>query len=199
MIHRMETNSFSSIEETRWAQALFQSVLGNHQKTSEIRLERKYMPAPGDILLFYHPRGLSRFITLLTRSPFYHVAIYAGSHEVIEAIPSGVVRRDINPQGRVRHHLVIAAPKGKGPATLAWAETKIGDGYDSKNLAGLVLDRVFAHLHVNFVIGDRYTCGEFVASAFEAVDVRLFSDIDAADVLPADFARLLPDGIPKHL
>lgn len=150
------------------------------------------MPDPGDILLFYDPKGISRFITLFTRSPFYHVAVYAGSDEVIEAIPSGVVRRNINPEGRVRRHVVIPAPNGKGPTALAWAQSKIGDGYDPKNLAGLLFDRVLAHLRVNVVMGDRYTCGELVACAFEEAREPLFPDIDAADAMPKDFARLLP-------
>jgi hypothetical protein len=59
-------------------------------------------------------------------------------------------------------------------------------------MLGLILDRMLAHVHVNYVAGDGYTCGEFVALAFERAGVRLFPDIDAADVLPADFARFLP-------
>jgi uncharacterized protein YycO len=150
------------------------------------------MISPGDILLFYRPRGLAQVISLATRSPFYHVAIGVGDETVIEAIPSGVACRNVNPDGRKRFFKTIAPPEGSRAAALAWAQTQIGNGYDSRDLVGLVLDRMLAHVHVNYVAGDGYTCGEFVALAFERAGARLFPDIDAADVVPADFARFLP-------
>jgi len=150
------------------------------------------MIVPGDIVLFYRPRGLSQFISLVTRSPFYHVAIAAGDDTVIEAVPSGVRCRNVNPDGHKRSYVTIPSPDGACDAALAWAKTQIGDGYDSRDLVGLVLDRMLAHAHVNYVAGDRYTCGEFVALAFERAGARLFPDLDSADVVPADFARFLP-------
>ena len=51
---------------------------------------------PGDIILFYGPHNvLSEFISLLTRSKFYHVAIVADHNYIIEAAPKGVVRTSI--------------------------------------------------------------------------------------------------------
>jgi uncharacterized protein YycO len=150
------------------------------------------MISPGDILLFYRPQGLTKLIAVATRSPYYHVAIGVGDDTVIEAIPSGVACRDVNPVGRKRCFVTIAPPEGTRAAAVAWAQTQIGAGYDSRNMLGLVLDLMLAHVHVNYVAGDGYTCGEFVALAFERAGVRLFPDIDAADVLPADFARFLP-------
>jgi uncharacterized protein YycO len=150
------------------------------------------MIAPGDIILFYNPKGLTKVISLMSRSPFYHVAVGAGDSKVVEAIPGGVLCRDVNPDGRKRWFVTIPAPAGTGPRALAWAQTQIGSGYDSTNLMGLVLDRVLTHLHVNYVVGDRYSCGEFVATAFEKAGARLFPDIDSADVMPADFARFVP-------
>ena len=150
------------------------------------------MISPGDVLLFYKPRGLTKLISVVTRSPFYHVAVAAGGTKVVEAIPSGVVCRDVHPGGRKRRYVTIPRPGGTGPAALAWAQTHIGDGYDPRDFVGLLLDRVLSHVHFNVVEGDRYTCGEFVACAFEHAGVRLFPDIDSADVVPADFARFLP-------
>lgn len=157
------------------------------------------MILPGDIVLFYNARGLSKTISLFTHSPFYHVAVSAGDTKVIEAIPSGVVCRDLNPNGRKRSFTAIPAPGGAGAAAIAWARTQIGNGYDSRDLAALMLDRVFAHLHLNVSSGDRYTCGEFVACAFQRAGITVFPDIDMADVVPADFARLLPSGEPAAL
>src|SRR5205807_36613 len=39
-------------------------------------------PRPGDVLLFHRATGLNRVITWFTRSPYYHVAIYAGDSHV---------------------------------------------------------------------------------------------------------------------
>ena len=150
------------------------------------------MISPGDILLFYRPQGLTKLISVATRSPYYHVAIGVGDDTVIEAVPSGVACRNVNPDGRKRYFVTIAPPQESRARALAWAQTQIGDGYDSRDMFGLVLDRLLAHVHVNYVAGDGYTCGEFVALAFERAGVRLFPDIDAEDVLPADFARFLP-------
>lgn len=156
------------------------------------------MIAAGDILLFHRPRGLSQIIPLVTRSPFYHVAIGVGDDTVIEAVPSGVRCRNVNPGGRKRHFVTIAPPDGSRAAAVAWAQTQIGNGYDSRDFAGLILDRMLTHLHVNYVAGDGYTCGEFVALAFERAGARLFPDIDAADVVPADFERFLPSDARKR-
>lgn len=154
--------------------------------------------APGDIFLFHHPRGKSKLIAWLTKSPFYHVAIGVNPNEVIEAMPSGVVRTNLDKRPK-DEFVVIPAPKGGGQAALEWAQSKIGDGYDARDLIGLGLDRVFTHLHINYVRGDRFTCGEFVATAFQNAGARLFPDIGPEDVLPADFARLLPENVAADL
>jgi hypothetical protein len=46
-------------------------------------------------------------------------------------------------------------------------------------------------LHVNKTVGDRYTCGEFVALAYRQAGRDLIPGIEPEDVEPADFARLL--------
>ncbi len=153
---------------------------------------------PGRIVVFYGARGLTRAISLATHSPFYHVAIAAGGSKVIEAIPSGVTCRDVHP-GRPRRFLTLPAPDATGPTALAWARTQIGDGYDSRDFLGLVLDRLMPEAHVNVASGDRFTCGEFVAAAFRRAGSILFPDMDDADVVPADFARFIPASIAAEI
>ena len=149
--------------------------------------------SPGDIVIFYGPHNpLSAAISLLTRSTFYHVAIVAEHNDVIEATPKGVMRTSMDSK---RNHKFVAIPapsESAGRAALKWAEAQVGDGYDPADLLAIVLDRMFRHLHINLVHGDRYTCGEFVATAFDKAGLRLFPDIDCEAVVPADFARLLP-------
>lgn len=156
-------------------------------------------PRPGDILIFYNARGLSRFITLLCRSPFYHVALSAGGDEVVEARPNGVARRHLSTPPVRSDYAVVPAPNDAGGAALRWAMSKIGDGYDPLDLAVIALDRVFAHVRINYVVGDRFTCGEFVATAFEKAAAPLFTDIDPTDVEPADFARFLQPDVRRAI
>ncbi len=154
-------------------------------------------PQPGDILLFHHARGENLIITAFTRSPFYHVAIYAGDGQVIEARPGGVQKNDL--RGREGIYIVLPAPEGKGKAALAWAQSQIGAGYDNMDILIIILEHIFRQLHLNYTPNDRYTCGEFVATAFDQAGIRLFPDRDLGDVVPGDFGRLLPADIRQEL
>ena len=147
-------------------------------------------PKPGDILLFYDARGIDRLITGFTGSPFYHVALYAGSQATVEATTPGVMLRDL--RDRKEPYIVIPAPAGKGKAALEWAKTQIGDSYDNLDIAIIVLDRLCRFVHFNYTPGGRYSCGEFVAMAFDQAGIRLFEDRDLNDVVPGDFARFAP-------
>jgi uncharacterized protein YycO len=148
-------------------------------------------PRPGDILLFSRPhRSRDFLIQWFTRSPFYHSAIYAGDDSVIESRPQGVIRNGL--QGREGGYRVIPAPGGKGAEALVWAETQLGAGYDRFDMLVIVLEHVFTHWHLNYVPHGKYTCGEFVATVYQSVGVTLAPGRDLDDVVPADFAHLLP-------
>jgi uncharacterized protein YycO len=150
-------------------------------------------PSPGDILLFRDPRGPGALVSFVTRSPYYHVAIAASDGQLIEAMPNGVqLTRLDSKEGETI--IVIPAPS-KSAALVAyeWAKSKIGDGYDPTAVLAIALERTFRNLHLNYTIGDRFTCGEFVATAFHEAGHSLFPDLDLEDVVPADFERLLPE------
>lgn len=156
------------------------------------------MPRPGDVLLFAHASGWNRVITLLTRSPYYHVALYAGDFHVIEARPQGVVARDLRGPEGTHFCASLPDPAGKGLEALAWAKGQIGGKYDRWDVLVIVLEHVFTRLHLNYAPPGRFSCGEFIAQAFEEAGARLFPDRDAADVVPGDFGRLLPPGAQPH-
>ncbi len=154
-------------------------------------------PNPGDILLFHNARGANNLIGWLTGSPFYHVGIYAGDEMVVEARTEGVVHDTL--RDRERDYVALPAPNGSGAAALAWAKTQIGDAYDNLDLGVIALEKVFKTLRLNYTRPGHYTCGEFVARAFETAGQRLFPDCDTAAVVPGDFGRLLPqDALPPH-
>lgn len=147
-------------------------------------------PEPGDILLFHNAKGMNRIITGFTGSPFYHAALYAGDGEVLEATTPGVVRRDL--RGRQHDFVVAPAPEGRGKEALAWAETQIGDAYDTMDIAVIVVDRLCRWIHFNYTPNNKYSCGEFVATAFDKAGVRLVPNRDLGDVVPGDLACYVP-------
>ncbi len=146
---------------------------------------------PGDILLFYNARGINRLISLLTHSPYYHVGLSAGGTNIIEARPMGVELNALGQRRGGNAFVRIPAPDAAGAAAAAWARTQVGDGYDRAGAVEMVFDRMFVHFHINKVTGDRYTCGELVAVAYQHAGHLLFPDIEAQDVEPADYARFI--------
>ena len=144
---------------------------------------------PGDILLFARARrGRDYLIKLFTGSRFYHAALYAGDNQVIEAKPKGVACNSL--EGRDADFVVVPAPEGKGDAALAWAKTQIGAGYDRVDMLVVLLEHLFVRFHLNVVPYGKYSCAEFVATAFDHAGLRLFPDRDLDDVEPKDFAQL---------
>ena len=148
-------------------------------------------PQPGDILLFHNARGMNKLITGFTRSPFYHVGLYAGEGKAVEARTPGVIRDDL--RDRKNDFVTVPAPEGKGKAALRWAEAQIGDAYDDLDIAVIILDRLCRFLRFNYTPRDKFTCGEFVATAFDKADAPLFPERDLGSIVPADFAPLAPD------
>lgn len=147
-------------------------------------------PKPGDILLFHNAKGLNKLITGFTGSPFYHAGLYAGDGHTVEARTPGVVRQDL--RGRENDYVVAPAPEGKGKAALAWAETQVGDAYDELDIAVIILDRLCRFIHFNYTPRNKFSCGEFVAVAFDKAGAHLFPKRDLGDVVPGDFARFVP-------
>lgn len=148
-------------------------------------------PRPGDIVVFARAhRSFDYLIKIFTLSRYYHAAIYDGEGHVIEARPGGVARNSL--QGREGAYAIVPAPEGHGEAAIGWARTQIGAGYDRLNMLVVVLEHIFVRLHLNYTPAGKYSCAEFVATAFDHAGVRLFTDRDLNDIEPKDFIRLLP-------
>lgn len=149
---------------------------------------------PGDILLFAQPKGgLGAIISLITRSTYYHVAIFDGGTFTIEARQRGVVRRDLQTKEGGHTFIVIPAPRGGGAVALEWALSKIGSKFDRLDFLVILIDRVVTRLRLHYHGFGAYSCGEFVAKAYTAAGVRLFPDLNDDDVEPADFARFISE------
>lgn len=148
-------------------------------------------PQTGDLLLFHNAKGMNKFITMFTRSPFYHVAIYDTDNMVVEAQLPGIQHNNI---GRHSGDYVVApAPEGKGREALAWAKTQIGDAYDRFDLVVMFLDHLCRFIHFNYQPRNKYTCGGFVATALYEVGVPMFPKDRLSDVVPADFEHLVSE------
>ena len=131
-------------------------------------------------------------ISWVTRSPYYHVAIYEQETFTIEARQRGVVRRDLRTKEGGHSWTVIPAPEGRGEPALAWARSQIGDTFDRFDFLVILIDRVVGLLKIHYEPFGKYSCGDFVARAFREAGVVLFPEMQDADVEPADFARFLP-------
>jgi len=127
----------------------------------------------------------------VTRSPYYHAALFDRDTFTIEARQRGVVRRDLRSKEGGHTWTVIPAPPGYGPAALEWARSQIGDKFDRLDLLVILIDRVFRPLQIHYEPFGKYSCGEFVARAYREAGVVLFPELQDADVEPADFARSL--------
>ena len=150
-------------------------------------------PLPGDILLFHHPeRFRSLMISLFTGSPYYHVALYAGDGEVIEARLPRVVKRSLYFEQDGYRFVVLRAPSTRArQEAMAWATERIGAPYDLRS----VLFWGIGHLmHIpalrRLCPPDRYVCGNFVVRAYTAAGVTLFPNRCAEEIMPGDFASL---------
>lgn len=153
---------------------------------------------PGDILVFTNPQGENLITAWATRSPYYHVGLYAGAKQVVEMRTPGVMTRDLTGEEGGHYFVVIPAPHGQGEAALAWSQTNAKDKYDNLDIVVLIFDRIFFHLHLNYTPHGAYTCGEFVAAAYASAGVQLFPDMPLPDVEPADYARYTPPGTPTQ-
>jgi uncharacterized protein YycO len=151
---------------------------------------------PGDILLFAGARGINRLIAWFGRTPYFHVAIYAGDDVIVEQRPSGVARRSLRENYGSHCIALLPAPGGRddGLRALDWASAQIGAPYDPGDYVVIILEHIFRHLELNYAIRGRYTCGEFVALAWVRTGCVIFPGQDPASVEPADFAKLLPKG-----
>jgi hypothetical protein len=159
---------------------------------------QEIQPQRGDILLFHHiARVRDLLITLVTHSPFYHTALYAGEGHVIEARPQGVIYNDL--LGREQNFVVVPAPEGKGEAALAWAKTQLGAKFDRLDFAVILLEHLFKYWHINYTPQGRYTCAELVITAFEEAGVRLIPEKAVDEVEPADLARLIPTPLREQV
>lgn len=148
-------------------------------------------PQTGDLLLFHNAKGMNKLITMFTRSPFYHVAIYDADNMVVEAQLPGIQHNNI---GRHSGDYVVApAPEGKGPDALAWAKTQIGDAYDRLDLVVMFLDHLCRFIHFNYQPHNKFTCGGFVATALYEVGVPMFPKDRLSNVVPADFEHLVSE------
>ncbi len=108
----------------------------------------------------------------------------------MEARTPGVVSQDL--RGRENDFVVAPAPEGKGEAALAWAKSQVGDAYDDLDVGVIILDHLCRFIHFNYTPRNKYSCGEFVAVAFDKAGVPLFPERDLGDVVPGDFAPFVP-------
>ncbi len=148
-------------------------------------------PQPGDILLFTHARGLNRLIPWFTGSRYFHCGVYEGDGRVLEARPSGVVRRDLKEQGE-QVFRAVPMPREGADKAVHFVQSRLGSTYDPLDVAFIILRHLFPLWPIAYSNHCSFTCGELVARAWRAGDCDLFPDRQASEVIPSDFSRFLP-------
>jgi uncharacterized protein YycO len=128
----------------------------------------------------------------MTRSPYYHVAIYDGEAHVVESRPRGVVCRDLHGPEPDTTFTVIATPDDVGLPALEWARQKVGAPYDALDVVVIVLERVLGWMRIDYTGRGRYSCCEFVLLAYRHAGLDLLPGVESNGAIPADFAALLP-------
>ena len=70
---------------------------------------------------------------------------------------------------------------------------QVGETYDAIGAIVCALEYKFSWLNLNYRSpGTRYSCAELVATAFDKAGKILIPDHRHDELVPADFARLLP-------
>ena len=148
-------------------------------------------PLPGDILLFSNAVGYTKLVPWFTGSRYYHVAIYEGDGKVLEARPSGVVRRDIvHEPGNIFR--IIPMPRENVSTVLNAGRCCLGKRYDLLSVLFIVLNHSFPRLRLHWSSENSFVCGEFVVYCWREAGLDLFPDQNAGQVIPADFQPFLP-------
>jgi uncharacterized protein YycO len=148
-------------------------------------------PQPGDLLLFSDATKMGRVIPWFTSSRYYHVAIYEGNGNVLEARPGGVVRRDITKEPN-QVFRVIPMPEAAAQKALDAARSCLNLRYDVIGVGFIILRHYFPRLHLPFETHSSYSCGEFVLTSWRRAGLDLLPDADPTTVIPADFQPFLP-------
>jgi hypothetical protein len=147
-------------------------------------------PEPGDLLLFYGGRQLGWWIERVTRSPFYHVALYDGDGYVVDAVPRGVVRRPLADGTTGTRFVVARAPEARGEDALSWVKTQIGRRFDAPGMLVVLASLALGNRPFRYRPTRRFTSSHLVVAAFRAAGVDLAPGRNPALVTPADLAWL---------
>ena len=167
--------------------------IANERSLPDLDAEaRNDRPQPGDVLLFYRPRrGRDYFIRWLTRSPFYHAALFESDGYVVEARAPQVSGATVWRVATMASSVVPAHP-GTGEKALAWAKTQIGDHFDRKDFLVIFLEHIFVGWHINYAPPGRYTCAELVTASSRHAGFDPFPGREDSEIDPADWAKYLP-------
>lgn len=168
-----------------------ESFTKDGSKKERLKLIRPNGPFPGDIILFAQATGYSKVIPWFTKSRYYHCALYEGNNCVLEARPSGVVRRDIKREaGNIVR--IIPMPNKSGADAVSFAEKCLGANYDPLDILFIVLRQCFPKSRFTYSNHKRFVCSELVVLAWRSAGIDLFPDCSPDTIRPGDFAQFLP-------
>ena len=110
---------------------------------------------------------------------------------MLEARPSGVVRRNLK-AGTLWPFRIVPMPREGAQRALDFIGKRLGATYDPLDVAFIMVRHLFPLLKFHYSNHLSFTCGELVTRAWRAGHCDLFPGVNAAEIVPCDFARFLP-------
>lgn len=110
---------------------------------------------------------------------------------MLEARPSGVVRRDLRKETNMVFR-VIPMPEDAAPKALEYVRCCLGANYDILDVVFIILRQYLPELRFTYSNHNSFVCSELVVLAWRNAGLDLFPDKVAATIIPADFEKFLP-------
>lgn len=142
----------------------------------------------GDIIFTYPTNLYGRLIAWATRSPFSHVALYAGDGYIIESNAfvrtRQIYRKDFYDEYEIMTHPTLSEEERE--AIVAYAIERIGARYDYLQILAIII-RMITGLHISlFDQPHRYICTELIGKAYASIGVSLLPHIPTDSVSPSE-------------
>lgn len=147
---------------------------------------------PGDVILVGKPSPIGFLIEKFTKGPYTHSALYIGDGNIIESAWNGVVMTTLDKYENYPYKTAMrhkTANKNLLQASIQWAYSQVGKGYDYLGLFGIANSLILRKDYNALDDKDKYWCSELIADAFIKSSIDVDFSPDTWKVSPNDFYR----------
>jgi uncharacterized protein YycO len=146
----------------------------------------------GDVVFFKKDGSLiNSLIADITHSDYTHVGMVVGENKMVEA--NGFIKTRSVPMslitGQYEIYRIPNLTDEQKRKIVAYAESKIGTGYDYEKIVGLFIRFEFLRTFKGFDERNRYICSELVDLSLDAGGVHRLSQENLGNVSPSELLR----------